>query len=118
MEYLYTDSSGYCFMNSESYEQIYMEQSLVDDVKEFLLPNCKVHVEFHEERPIGIQLPETVDLRVVDTEPQMRGATVSGSGKPATLETGLIVNVPKFIEIGEVVRVSTSSREYQERVKN
>jgi elongation factor P len=117
MEYLYNDSSGYCFMNSETYEQIFLEPNLVEDVKLYLLPNFKVQVEFHEEKPIGITLPETVDLEVVDTEPQLKGATASGSGKPATLSTGLVVTVPQFIAIGEAVKVSTSSGEYLERVK-
>ena len=117
MEYLYNDSSGYCFMNSETYEQIFIETNLVEDVKLYLLPNLKVQVEFHDGKPIGIDLPEVVDLEVVDTEPQLKGATASGSGKPATLKTGLVVTVPQFIAIGEVVRVSTSSGEYLERVK-
>ena len=74
-------------------------------------------MEFCDGKPIGISLPETVDLKVVDTEPQLRGATASGSGKPATLETGLVVTVPQFINIGDVVRVSTSTSSYLERAK-
>ena len=119
MEYLYEDpTTGYCFMNSETYEQIFIEPDIIGDGKAYLLPNCKVTVEFHEGRPIGVEFPETVDLRVTDTEPQLKGATVSGSGKPATLETGLVVTVPQFVDIGEVVRVSTSTGAYLERVKN
>jgi elongation factor P len=118
MEYLYADASGYCFMNSQTYEQIFLEEKDVEAVKHYLLPNTKVRVEFYEGRPIGVQVPETVDLKVVATEPPMRGATASGSGKPATLETGLVVAVPNFVEVGGVVRVSTSSGEYLERVKN
>ncbi|MEC7641346.1 MAG: elongation factor P [Nitrospinota bacterium] len=117
MEYLYNDPSGYCFMNCESYEQIFLEDELVSTVKDFLLPNNKVQVEFHEGKPIGIALPEAVELQVVDTEPRLKGATVSGSPKPATLETGYVVNVPQFIDVGEVVRVSTTSGEYLERAK-
>ena len=117
MEYLYNDPAGYCFMNSETYEQIFIEPSIVDDVKLYLLPNLNVQVEFHNEKPIGIGLPETVDLEVTDTEPPLKGATASGSGKPATLSTGLVVTVPQFIKIGEMVKVSTSSGEYLERVK-
>lgn len=117
MEYLYNDPSGYCFMNSQTYEQIFIEEGLVNEVKPFLLPNAKVQVEFYEDKPIGLALPEAVDLKVVETEPQMKGATVSGSGKPATLETGLVVSVPQFIEVGQVIRVSTSSGEYLERAK-
>ena len=118
MEYLYSDASGFCFMNSETYEQIFIDDDIVADAKQYLLPNTKVTVEFHEGKPIGLELPETVDLTVEDTEPQMKGATASGSGKPATLETGLVVTVPQFVDVGEKVRVSTSSGEYLERVKN
>lgn len=118
MEYLYSDASGYCFMNSETYEQLFLEDEILADAKQFLLPNTKVTVEFHEGKAIGLALPETVELTVEDTEPQMKGATASGSGKPATLETGLVVTVPQFVDVGEKVRVSTSSGEYLERVKN
>ncbi|MDH5763172.1 MAG: elongation factor P [Nitrospinota bacterium] len=117
MEYLYSDTSGYCFMNSQTYEQIFIEDDIIADAKKFLIPNIKVKVEFYEEKPIGLELPETVEMIIEDTEPQMKGATASGSGKPATLETGLVVTVPQFIGIGEKIRVSTSSGEYLERVK-
>ena len=117
MEYLYQDTSGYCFMNSESYEQVFLDEDAVQGVVPYLLPNTKVVVEFHEGKPLGIDLPETVDLAVTDTEPPLKGATASGSGKPATLETGLVVTVPQFINIGEKVRISTSSGQYLERVK-
>jgi elongation factor P len=117
MEYLYSEPAGYCFMNSETYEQIFLDDEIIGDAKLYLLPNTKIQVEFYESKPIGIELPETVDLKVEDTEPPLKGATASGSGKPANLETGLVVTVPQFIEIGEVVRVSTSSGQYLERVK-
>lgn len=118
MEYLYSDASGFCFMNSETYEQIFIDDDIISDAKKYLLPNTKVKVEFHEDKPIGLELPEMVELTVEDTEPQMKGATASGSGKPATLETGLVVTVPQFVDVGEKVRVSTTSGEYLERVKN
>ena len=86
--------------------------------KKFLLPNTRVIVEFCDEAAIGVSFPEMVELKVVDTEPGLKGATASGSGKPATLETGLVVTVPQFIKIGEAVRVSTTSGEYLERVKS
>ena len=117
MEYLYLDPAGYCFMNCVTYEQIFLEESLLKDSIKFILPNARVHVEFCDEKAIGVTLPEAVDLKVEDTEPQLKGATASGSGKPATLETGLVVTVPQFISIGEVVRVSTTSGEYLERAK-
>jgi elongation factor P len=118
MEYLYEDPSGFCFMNCETYEQIFMDDKLIGEGKKFLLPNNRVIVEFCDDAAIGLSFPEMVELKVVDTEPGLKGATASGSGKPATLETGLVVTVPQFIKIGEAVRVSTTSGEYLERVKS
>ena len=117
MEYLYNDPSGYCFMNCKTYDQVFLEENLVGTVKNFLLPNHKVQVEFYEGKSIGITMPEAVELKVVETEPRLKGATVSGSPKPATLETGYVVNVPQFIDVGEVNKVSTTSGEYLERAK-
>jgi len=119
MEFLYEDpTSGYCFMNSETYEQVFVEAEIVGDIKLYMLPNTKAMIEFHEDKAIGVSLPEMVELKVTETDPKMKGATVSGSGKPATLETGLVVTVPQFIDVGEVVRVSTTSGLYLERAKN
>ena len=118
MEYLYEDPSGFCFMNCETYEQIFMDDKMIGDGKKYLLPNTRVIVEFCDDAAIGVSFPEMVELKVVDTEPGLKGATASGSGKPATLETGLVVTVPQFIKIGEAVRVSTTSGEYLERVKS
>jgi elongation factor P len=81
----------------------------------YLTPNIKVHVEFYEGKPMSVELPATVDLKVVQTEPGLKGATVSNVGKPATMETGLVVQVPAFINEGEVIRVSTSEGTYLER---
>ena len=117
MEYLYDDPSGMCFMNCETYEQIFLDEKILGDDKKFLLPNARVMIEFCDDSPIGVSFPESVVLKVTDTEPPLKGATASGSGKPATLETGLIVTVPQFIKIGEMVSVSTTSREYLERAK-
>ena len=118
MEYLYEDPSGFCFMNCETYEQIFVDDKMIGDGKKYLLPNTRVIVEFCDDAAIGVSFPEMVELKVVDTEPGLKGATASGSGKPATLETGLVVTVPQFIKIGEAVRVSTTSGEYLERVKS
>ena len=118
MEYLYEDPSGFCFMNCETYEQIFMDDKMIGDGKKYLLPNTRIIVEFCDDAAIGVSFPEMVELKVVDTEPGLKGATASGSGKPATLETGLVVTVPQFIKIGEAVRVSTTSGEYLERVKS
>lgn len=118
MEYLYNDSSGHCFMNTSNYEQIYLDEKIIGGIIKFLLPNIKVSVEFYEGNPLGVQLPETVDMKIEETAPPLKGATASGSGKPATLETGLVVTVPQFVEVGEMVRVNTSTGEYSERVKS
>ncbi|MEC9019102.1 MAG: elongation factor P, partial [Nitrospinota bacterium] len=117
MEFLYEDPSGYCFMNCETYEQIFLDEKIIGDGKKFMLPNTRIIVEFCDNEAIGVSFPEMVELKVTDTEPGLKGATASGSGKPATLETGLVVTVPQFIKIGESVKVSTTSGEYLERVK-
>jgi len=117
MTYLYEDPSGFCFMNCETFEQIYIDSDIIDSAKLYLLENTNVYIEFHEGRPIGLSLPETVELEVTEAAPGLKGATASGSGKPATLETGLVVTVPQFVEVGETVKVTTSTGEYLERVK-
>ena len=114
MEYLYDDPSGLCFMNCETYEQMFLDEKIIGDDKKFLLPNARIMIEFCDDSPIGVSFPEGVELKVTDTDPPLKGATASGSGKPATLETGLVVTVPQFVQIGELVRVSTSSGEYLE----
>jgi len=117
MEYLYNDPSGHCFMDCETFEQIFLDERLLKDSIKFLLPNARVQIEFYEDKPLGIALPEVVELEVTDTDPPLKGATASGSGKPANLETGLVVTVPNFIEIGEKIKVSTTSGGYLERAK-
>ena len=117
MEYLYNDSSGHCFMNCENYEQIFLDEDLLKASIKFLLPNTLVKVEFYKEKPLGVSLPEAVELEVTETDPPLKGATASGSGKPATLETGFVVTVPNFIETGEKIKISTTSGSYLERVK-
>ena len=117
MEFLYEDPSGYCFMNCETYEQIFLDEKIIGDGKKFMLPNTRIIVEFCDNEASGVSFPEMVELKVTDTEPGLKGATASGSGKPATLETGLVITVPQFIKIGESVKVSTTSGEYLERVK-
>ena len=115
MEYLYKDSEFYYFMNTENYEQINLTREILGDAVDYLLPNMKINVEFYEERPVGIELPATVDLLVVETEPGIKGATASNVNKPAKLETGLVVNVPPFISEGDRIRVNTAEGTYQER---
>ena len=117
MEFLYGDGEGHHFMNTESFEQIAFDGELLGDAVRFLLPNLRVTVDFYEGQPIGVTLPKTVDLRVTDTAPGLKTATVSNVLKPATTETGLIVPVPNFVDIDDVIRVDTESGSYQSRVK-
>ena len=117
MEYLYSDGSDFYFMNTESFDQFHLPQELLEDAVSYLVPNIKIQVEFYESKPIGVELPASVELRVVSTEPALRGATVSNVNKPATMETGLVIQVPPFINEGELLRVDTSEGKYVERVK-
>jgi len=115
MEYLYDDGEFYYFMNTETFEQMHFTKDLLGDAVKYLVPQLNVTVEFYEGKPISVELPPTVDLTVVETEPGLRGATVSNVTKPATLETGLVVQVPPFINSGEKIRVNTAEGTYQER---
>ena len=115
MEYLYDDGEYYYFMNTETYEQMHLMKDLLGDATSYLIPQLKVSVEFYEGKPISVELPPTVDMLVVETEPGMRGATVSNVTKPAKMETGLVVQVPSFITEGEKIRVNTAEGTYQER---
>jgi elongation factor P len=115
MEYLYDDGEYYYFMNTETYEQMHLMKDLLGDAVNYLIPQLKVSVEFYEGKPISVELPATVDMLVVGTEPGMRGATVSNVTKPAKLETGMVVQVPSFITEGEKIRVNTAEGTYQER---
>jgi elongation factor P len=115
MEYLYDDGEYYYFMNTESYEQTHFTKDLLGDAISFLIPQLQVNVEFYEGKPISVELPATVDLKVIETEPGLKGATVSNVTKAAKLETGLVVQVPAFIVEGEKIRVSTSEMAYLER---
>ena len=115
MEYLYDDGEYYYFMNTENYEQMHLTKDILGDGVEYLIPQLKVNIEFYEGKPISVELPPTVDLKVVETEPGLKGASVSNVTKPAKLETGLVVQVPPFINEGEKVRISTTEGTYQER---
>lgn len=117
MEYLYDDGDNYYFMDQETFDQIPLHSDLLGDANLYLLPNTVVEVSFFENNAIGIDLPNTVDLKVVETEPTMKTATITSSYKPATLETGLKIQVPQFISEGEVVRVDTRDGKYLERAK-
>jgi elongation factor P len=115
MEYLYDDGEYYDVMNTENYEQMHLMKDILGDAVSYLIPQLRVKVEFYEGKPISVELPPTVDMTVVETEPGMKGASVSNVTKPAKVETGLVVQVPPFIIEGEKIRVSTAEGTYQER---
>src|SRR6202140_4201028 len=115
MEYLYDDGEYYYFMNTENYEQMHLMKDILGDAASYLIPQLGVKVEFYEGKPISVELPPTVDMTVVETEPGIKGASVSNVTKPAKVETGLVVQVPPFITEGEKIRVSTAEGTYQER---
>lgn len=116
-EFLYGDADGYHFMHQQTYEQIALTKELLGEAVDYLIPNLPVKVEFHEGKPIGVLLPDTVDLTVVDTEPSIQKATASAVMKPAKLETGLVINVPPFVGTGDKVKVDTSEGRYIQRVQ-
>jgi elongation factor P len=115
MEYLYDDGEYFYFMNSETFEQMHFTKEILGDAVNYLIPQLKVTVEFYEGKPMSVELPAVVEMTVVETEPGLKGATVSNVGKPAKMETGLVVQVPAFINEGERIRVNTSEGTYQER---
>ncbi len=115
MQYLYADGSSHIFMDVETYEQLPVDAEDLQAQAPFLLPNTEVHINFHNEIPIGVELPASVTLRVTETEGAVKGQTASGSGKPATLETGHKVTVPTFVNIGEKIKVNTDTGAYMER---
>jgi len=117
MEYLYGDGEGHHFMNTESFEQIALDPEWLGDAVPYLLANMRVTVDFYEGKPIGVTLPKSVDLRVTETAPGLKSATVTNALKPATTETGLVVPVPNFIDVGDVIRVDTETGAYVSRAK-
>jgi len=116
MQYLYNDGDHYYFMDTSSYEQIQISAEALGDSKDYLIADAIIKVEFYDVEPVGIELPATVDLVVKETVPGIKGATASAQVKPATLETGLVINVPSFINEGDKIRVNTETGEYQGRV--
>jgi elongation factor P len=115
MQYLYNDAQGYHFMDTETYDQIHLSAEVLGESTGFLKPEMTIDVEFYGTEPVGIELPQTVDLKVIETVPAIKGATATNQLKPATLETGVIVQVPPFIGEGDVIRVNTETGEYQAR---
>ena len=117
MQYLYNDGENYHLMNTSSYEQLEMSAEAVGDASSFLTENLVVNVLLFQGRPIGLTLPNFVELKIVKSDPGIKGDTASGATKPATLETGHIIQVPLFVEEGETVRIDTRTGQYVERVK-
>ena len=115
MEYLYDDGEYFYFMNTENYEQTHFTKNILGDAVLYLIPQLRVNVEFYEGKAISVELPASVEMTVMETEPGLKGSTVSNVTKPAKMETGLVVQVPAFINQGERIRVSTSEGTYQER---
>jgi elongation factor P len=117
MEFLYRDGEMFHFMNNETFEQLGLSEEVLGDAVLYLVPNITLKVEMYEGRPVGIQLPLTVDLTVVETEPAIKGSSVSNQTKPAKMETGLVVNVPPFVTEGDRIKIDTSAGAYVERSK-
>lgn len=115
MQYLYSDASGYVFMDKESFEQLTLPADFLEGQSGYLIPNADVQINFHNDRPIGIQIPSTVVLTIVETEPNVKGGTATGSFKPAKTDTGVTVMVPQFVSEGEKIKVNTDTGDYIER---
>ena len=116
-EFLYAQGDDYVFMNTETYDQITLSKETLGDNVFYLLPNTKLQLEVFEGNPVGIQPPMTMEFTIVETTPQLKGATASNSPKPAKLETGLTVMVPNFVETGERIKIDTRENKYLERAK-
>jgi len=117
MEFLYASGEEYWFMNTETFEQLHLDKEILGDSVNYLTPNLRLQVDFYDGAAVAVTLPKTVDLAVTETAPGMKGATVTNVLKPATTETGLVVPVPSFIDIGDVVRVDTETGGYVSRAK-
>ncbi len=117
MQYIYQDGDGFVFMDTETFDQITLGREWVGDLMLYIKEGNKAQVVFYEGKPISLELPATVDLKVTDTEPSVKGATAAAQHKPATLETGLKISVPPFVNVGETVAVDTRTGEYLSRAK-
>ena len=112
MEYMYDDGEFFYFMNTENFEQTHLTKDMLGDGVQYLIPNLKVNVEYYEGKPVSVELPPTVEMKVVEVEPGIKSGSVSNVGKPAKMETGLMVQVPLFIKEGELIKVSTADGSY------
>ena len=117
MEYLYQEGEHYIFMNLENYEQPKLDEETIGSAVNYLIPNVVFTIEMYEGKPVGINPPLTIELKVIKTAPFLKGATQTASNKPATLETGITINVPQFISKGDIIRIDTRDDKYLERVK-
>jgi elongation factor P len=117
MQYLYRDETGFIFMDTQTYDQVVIEPEAVGDAARYMVESSAPYVTFHDDRALGVELPAAVELEVRETEPGLKGDRVSGATKPATLETGAIVQVPLFVEVGDRIKVDTRSGEYLTRVQ-
>jgi len=115
VEYLYNDGGLYYFMDLDNYDQIPVDEEFVGDAKDFMVENIQMSLLYHGDTLLGVQLPNTVVLKIVETDPNFKGDTVSGGGKPAILETGYKTNVPMFVETGEKIKVDARTGDYIER---
>ena len=115
--YLYSENSNYIFMDEETFEQVSLSESQVEDVLDFLLENTVTTIAFNGDEPIEIRIPQHMNLKVIETDPGERGNTAQGGTKPAKLESGIVISVPLFININDIIRVDTKEKKYIERVK-
>lgn len=118
MQYLYNDGSAYTFMDMESYDQFQLSSDELGDAKDYIVENSTVNVTFFQGKPVSVDLENFVELKVAETQPNIKGDTSSGGGKPATLETGLVVTVPFHISEGDLLKIDTRSASYVEKVKS
>lgn len=117
-EYLYSSGTGHILMDTTTYDQITLDDDAFGDGTKYLKPNTQFQVSMHQGKPVIVTLPVTVDLKVTETPPEIKGATATNQNKPATLETGLVVQVPSFVKVGDIIRVDTRTGEYVTRVKD
>jgi elongation factor P len=117
LEFLYQGGDTYHFMNTENYDQLEMDEEMLGDNAQWMQPGMKIQAEYYDGKPVGIKMPNSLVLEVVDTAPVMKTATKTASSKPAKLENGVTINVPEFVGTGDKVKVNPSTGEYQERAK-
>lgn len=115
MQFLYKEGSDFFFMNSENYEQVQLNENDLGDAANFLLADAVIHVQFYEGKPVGVDLPKSMDFKVIETEPSIKGQTATSSYKPAKIETGVLIKVPQFVNEGDMIKIDPTTHEYLER---